>query len=81
MLAWLNGGNHELIDEFIEVEAGKRSDRAKLQKAIALGRKRKVTLVIAKLDRLSRNVAFIASLMESKVDFLACERLVWFLKT
>src|SRR5215472_14815177 len=72
-LAWLNGGNHELIDEFIEVETGKRSDRGELQKAIALCRKRKATLVIAKLDRLSRNVAFIANLMESKVNFLACD--------
>jgi DNA invertase Pin-like site-specific DNA recombinase len=73
VLAWLNGGNHELIDEFVEVESGKRSDRAELQKAIALCRKRKATLVIAKLDRLSRNVAFIANLMESKVNFLACD--------
>jgi DNA invertase Pin-like site-specific DNA recombinase len=72
-MTWLNGGNHELIDEFIEVETGKRSDRAELQKAISLCRKRKTTLVIAKLDRLSRNVAFIANLMESKVNFLACD--------
>jgi DNA invertase Pin-like site-specific DNA recombinase len=38
VMAWLNGGNHELIDEFIEVETGKRME---LQKAIALCRKRK----------------------------------------
>jgi DNA invertase Pin-like site-specific DNA recombinase len=73
VMAWLNGGNHELIDEFIEVETGKRSGRAELQKAIALCHKRKATLLIAKLDRLSRNVAFVANLMESKVNFLACD--------
>jgi DNA invertase Pin-like site-specific DNA recombinase len=66
------GGN--LIDPaFTEVETGKRSDRPELLKALAACRARKATLIVAKLDRLSRNVAFLAALMESKVDFIAAD--------
>ena len=70
---WLNGGRHELIGEFTEVETGKNNGRPRLDEALALCRKRKATLVIAKLDRLSRNLAFIANLMESRVKFVACD--------
>lgn len=63
----------ELIARFIEVESGKRKDRPELGKALAACRKHKATLVIAKLDRLSRNVAFIANLMESGVEFVAVD--------
>lgn len=63
----------ELITRFIEVESGKRKDRPELGKALAACRKHKATLVIAKLDRLSRNVAFIANLMESGVEFVAVD--------
>jgi DNA invertase Pin-like site-specific DNA recombinase len=74
---YLNGGGWNLIGEFPEVETGKGADalerRPELQKALALCRKRKATLVIAKLDRLSRNVHFISGLMESKVKFVACD--------
>jgi len=59
--------------ELTEVETGKRNDRPELLKAMALCRRRKAKLVIAKLDRLSRNVAFIAALMESKVEFVAVD--------
>ncbi|PSC02685.1 resolvase [Alsobacter soli] len=69
----LNGGAWTLDAEFVEIESGKRSDRPKLAEAIKLCRKRKATLIIAKLDRLSRNVAFIANLMESRVNFLAVD--------
>jgi DNA invertase Pin-like site-specific DNA recombinase len=63
-----------LIAEHIEVESGKRNDRPELAKALAICRKRKgAKLVIAKLDRLSRNVAFIATMMDSNVEFIACD--------
>src|SRR5262245_50968436 len=57
----------------MEVESGKRNDRPELEKALAACKKQKAKLVIAKLDRLSRNLAFIAALMESGVEFIACD--------
>jgi DNA invertase Pin-like site-specific DNA recombinase len=66
-----NGG--QIIASFREIESGKRSDRPELLKALALCRQKKAILIIAKLDRLSRNVAFIANLMESRVEFVACD--------
>ena len=65
------GGN--LLAEHTEVETGRRNDRPELQKALAACRKHKARLVIAKLDRLSRNVAFIATMMDSGVEFVACD--------
>lgn len=74
---YLNGGDWNLLAEFTEVETGKGSNaltkRPELQRAIAYAKKNKATLVIAKLDRLARNVHFVSSLMESKVDFLCCD--------
>ena len=61
------------IAEFTEIETGKRNDRPELERALALCRKRKAKLVIAKLDRLSRNLAFIAALMDSSVEFVAVD--------
>ena len=61
------------IAVFTEIETGKRNDRPELQRALALCRKRKARLVIAKLDRLSRNLAFIAALMDSGVEFVAVD--------
>src|SRR5262245_54519490 len=55
---YLNGGPWRLVDEFTEVESGKRNVCPELQKALAACRKHKAKLVIAKLDRLSRNLAF-----------------------
>jgi DNA invertase Pin-like site-specific DNA recombinase len=66
-------GDAELVASFTEVESGKRSDRPELAKALDACRRRKAKLVIAKLDRLSRNLAFIATLMESKVEFVAVD--------
>jgi DNA invertase Pin-like site-specific DNA recombinase len=71
---YLNGGDWSLIGEFTEVESGKRNDRPQLAAAQALARKNKAMLVIAKLDRLGRNLAFIATLMESGVPFVAADR-------
>src|ERR1700710_2334783 len=61
----LNGGSWSLVDEVTEVESGKRNDRPKLAEALRLCRMHGATLIIAKLDRLARNVAFISNLMES----------------
>ena len=72
--AYLNGGQWTLAAEVVEVESGKRSDnRPQLALALAACRKHKAKLVVAKLDRLSRNLAFIAALMDSKVEFVACD--------
>src|SRR5437660_9306210 len=72
VLAFINS-NAELVAEFTEVESGKHADREELKKAIAACKKHKAKLVIAKLDRLSRNLAFIATLMESGVEFVAVD--------
>lgn len=61
------------VETFVEVESGKRSDRPELAKALAYCRKTGATLVVAKLDRLARNVLFTATLMESGADFIACD--------
>lgn len=71
VLAFLAGNSP--IAEFVEVESGKRSDRPQLAQALAACRRHKATLVIAKLDRLARNVAFIANLMEAGADFVAVD--------
>ena len=62
-----------LVGEFTEVESGKRNDRPQLAAALAACKKLKAKLVIAKLDRLGRNLAFIATLMESGVEFVAVD--------
>lgn len=62
-----------LIRDFTEVETGKSADRPILRDAIAFCRSANCTLVIAKLDRLARNVAFTAALMESGLNFVCCD--------
>jgi DNA invertase Pin-like site-specific DNA recombinase len=61
------------ISEFVEVESGRRADRPKLTLALAACRLHRAVLVIAKLDRLARNVAFVSSLMDAGVEFIACD--------
>jgi len=73
VMDYLNGGAWELVGEFVEVESGKKSDRPELARALEACRKHKARLVIAKLDRLSRNLAFVATLMESGVEFVAVD--------
>ena len=70
---YLNGGSWTLAAEFTEVESGKRNDRPELEKALAMCRRTGATLVIAKLDRLSRNASFLLSLRDAGVEFVACD--------
>ena len=73
VLSYLNGGAWSLLEAYTEVESGKRADRPELARALAACRLTGATLVIAKLDRLTRNVAFLANLMESGAEFVACD--------
>jgi DNA invertase Pin-like site-specific DNA recombinase len=71
---FLNGGRHKVVGEFEEIESGKRDDnRPELQKALAMCRIHRATLLVAKIDRLARNVAFVSKLMESGVKFQAVD--------
>jgi DNA invertase Pin-like site-specific DNA recombinase len=69
----LNGGDWRIVAEFTEVESGKRKDRPKLADALAACRVHGAKLIIAKLDRLARNVAFVSALMEAGVEFEAVD--------
>ena len=66
-------GNAPLIGEYTEIESGRVIDRPELTKALAHARRTKSKLVIAKLDRLARSVAFVSSIMDSGVDFVCCD--------
>ncbi|SHN72100.1 recombinase family protein [Bradyrhizobium erythrophlei] len=61
------------IAEYTEVESGKRNDRPRLAEALSACRLHRATLIIAKLDRLARNVAFVSNLMEAGVEFEAVD--------
>jgi len=63
----------EVVARFTEVESGKKRDRPELVKALAACRRHRAVLVVAKLDRLARNVAFLSALMEAGVDFTCCD--------
>jgi DNA invertase Pin-like site-specific DNA recombinase len=71
--AYVQSIGGEVVGQYTEVESGKRADRPELAKAVAHAKRAKARLVIAKLDRLARNVAFVSALMESGVDFVACD--------
>ena len=62
-----------IVAEFVEVESGRRADRPELQKAIAETKRAGGRLVIAKLDRLARNVHFLTGLQDARVPFIACD--------
>jgi DNA invertase Pin-like site-specific DNA recombinase len=65
--AHLNGAKP--LHEFVEVESGRKNDRPQLTAALSACRLHRATLVIAKLDRLARNVAFVSNLMDAGIDF------------
>ena len=73
VMDYLNGGKWDLMAEYTEVESGKRNDRPELATALEACKRQKATLIIAKLDRLARNVAFIANLMDAGVEFIAVD--------
>lgn len=74
VLDFLNGGSWELVAERTEVESGKRSDnRPALNEALQLCRVHNATLLIAKLDRLSRDAHFLLGLQKAGVRFVACD--------
>lgn len=64
---------YEVIDDYIEVESGKRNERPILHQALKACHEHKAVLLIAKLDRLSRSVAFISTLMEAGIEFKAID--------
>ena len=70
---FLNGGSWELKAEFVEIESGKNDERPQLEQALAMCELSNATLVVAKLDRLSRNLAFLAKLQESGARFVAAD--------
>src|SRR5688572_4453485 len=77
VMGYLAGGAGSLLSEFLEVETGKGSNaldrRPQLRAALALCKKEGATLLIAKLDRLARNVHFVSGLIESGVEFVAAD--------
>jgi DNA invertase Pin-like site-specific DNA recombinase len=70
---YLNGGRWTLAAEYVEAESGKRADRPQLAKALAHAKAIGATVVFAKLDRLSRNVDLLRSLVASDVDLVFCD--------
>lgn len=65
--------NRTLIAEFTDIETGKNDNRPELRKAIETAKETSSTLVIAKLDRLSRNLTFISTLMDAKIKFVCTD--------
>lgn len=68
---FLNGKSP--IAEFVEVESGRKSERPKLHEALELCKKQKATLIVAKMDRLSRNVTFTSQLLDSGIEIVFCD--------
>ena len=70
---YLNGGSWKLVAEYVETESGKRSDRPKLAAALGHAKAIGATVVFAKLDRLTRNVDLLRTLVSSGVDLVFCD--------
>lgn len=64
---------YEAINEYTEIESGRRKNRPALQQALKECKQKRAVLIIAKLDRLARNVFFISSLIEAKAEFIALD--------
>lgn len=73
VMSFISHNGNKLVKSFTEVESGKNNNRPELLKALKLAKEKDATLVIAKLDRLSRNLTFISTLMDSKVKFICCD--------
>jgi len=74
VMNYLNGGNWSLIGEFTEVESGRINERPALEQAVKLCKREKATLVVATLDRLTRDLAFGATLLnDTKVRFVCAD--------
>lgn len=71
--SYLRSTGGTLLAEFVEVESGAAKDRPGLVQSISLCRRAGATLVLARLDRLARNVAFVSSLMEAGTEFVAVD--------
>ena len=71
--AYLNGGDWRVVAEFVEVESGRNSARPVLEQALAEAQLRRVPLVVAKVDRLTRSVGFLHRLIEAGVDVRFCD--------
>ena len=70
---YLNGGDWNVIEELVEIESGKNNRRPKLNEAIDLCKASGATLVVAKIDRLTRDAAFLLSLKDAGIDFIAAD--------
>jgi DNA invertase Pin-like site-specific DNA recombinase len=70
---YLNGGTWTIVGEFTEVESGRKAKRPQLEAAIALAKKEKATLIVAKLDRLYRNAYFVSKLMHERIPFVCVD--------
>lgn len=71
--SYLNGGRWTVLAEFVEVESGRNAARPELAKALAACRVHRVPLVVAKVDRLTRSLAFLSRLLESGVEVRFCD--------
>lgn len=70
---FLNGGSWRLVAEFVEVESGRNRSRPQLEEAIRACKTYRATLVVAKLDRLARDVGFLSKLRDESVEFTAVD--------
>ncbi|OPY63492.1 MAG: DNA-invertase hin [Syntrophorhabdus sp. PtaU1.Bin002] len=70
---YVNRNNWTILHEFVEIETGKNDERLQLKQALEACQRTGAKLLVAKLDRLSRDVAFIANLMKTKAEFVACD--------
>jgi DNA invertase Pin-like site-specific DNA recombinase len=73
IMRYLNGGGWELVGEYTEIESGGKDDRPQLAKAISDCRLKGARLLVAKLDRLSRDLGFIVALQKSDIEFTVAE--------